>query len=143
MAWDSPAAPQQQYLSKAPSLLCPPPIDSSVVLFIIPNQPKSLLPSNHPPAPGRVLISFRLLFLTWIKLSAGHWPRICCLLRDYITPELGQMPEWRDSDGDRSLRFGRQAQVLPNRDAAGYLGHGTGGGVLVGVGPRQTVISLG
>lgn len=55
----------------------------------------------------------------------------------------GQLAKWRDSNRGRSLRFSRQAQILSNRDAAGYLGHGTGGGVLVGVGPRQTAISLG
>lgn len=39
--------------------------------------------------------------------------------------------------------FSSQTQVFPNRDAAGNLGHGTGGGALVRVGPRQTAISLG
>lgn len=39
--------------------------------------------------------------------------------------------------------FSSQTQVFPNRDAAGNLGHGTGGGALVRVGPRQTAISFG
>jgi hypothetical protein len=59
------------------------------------------------------------------------------------TAGQGWLAEWRDSDGGRSLRFSHQAQVLPNRNAAGYLGLRTGGGVLVGVGPRRAAIRWG